>query len=151
MLNPMKIYIKNNHSSVKLYFTSVFSLFESSVFLSLAMPTQRKKLLLGRFSVSLGCGSCRKVKLSGVFNPKPKPKPPRYQRHTLNYYFYDEASAASATATTTPSTSATTATFSPAVDYYYDDQEYDVANTSRAVKVLYLKSQTFFLSVMCVC
>ncbi|KAJ8432060.1 hypothetical protein Cgig2_016339 [Carnegiea gigantea] len=43
--------------------------------------TTRRKLVLNRVSVNLGC-SCRRPRLfSSIFNPKPKPKLHAYQNH----------------------------------------------------------------------
>lgn len=38
--------------------------------------TNKKKLILNTASISLGCSSCKKLKLTSVFNPKPKPQSP---------------------------------------------------------------------------
>ncbi|XP_044509472.1 transcription repressor OFP6-like [Mangifera indica] len=48
------------------------------------MSTSRRKLVLNTVSVSLGCSSCKKPKLSFLFHPKPKPKHrPSYSNHSL--------------------------------------------------------------------
>ncbi|XP_071739252.1 uncharacterized protein [Rutidosis leptorrhynchoides] len=61
------------------------------------MPTFKKKLIA---AVDVGC-SCRKLKLSSIFHPKPK-----RSRH------YHHSSASTSSWNTTPTTT-TTATFSP--------------------------------------
>lgn len=58
------------------------------------MSSNRKKLILNTVSVSLGCSSCKKLKLSSIFNPKPKlkskpkpkPKSSSYKTHSLYNY-----------------------------------------------------------------
>ncbi|KAL2935055.1 Transcription repressor OFP6 [Bienertia sinuspersici] len=44
------------------------------------MSTSKRKVLLNTVSVNLGC-SCRRPKLSSIFNPKPKSKTPKYQKY----------------------------------------------------------------------
>ncbi|KAK8542119.1 hypothetical protein V6N13_137312 [Hibiscus sabdariffa] len=39
------------------------------------MSVNKKKLFLNSVSVSLGCNSCKKLKLSSFFNPRPHSKP----------------------------------------------------------------------------
>ncbi|KAK8531903.1 hypothetical protein V6N13_131261 [Hibiscus sabdariffa] len=39
------------------------------------MAVNKKKLILNSVSVSLGCNSCKKLKLSSFFNPRPRPRP----------------------------------------------------------------------------
>ncbi|KAK8546261.1 hypothetical protein V6N13_067486 [Hibiscus sabdariffa] len=39
------------------------------------MSVNEKKLILNTVSVSLGCNSCKKLKLTSFFNPNPKPSP----------------------------------------------------------------------------
>lgn len=80
------------------------------------MSSSKKKLLVNTVSVKLGCGSCRKLKLSNIFNPKPKPKNPIYQKHKL-FNNYEYGSNSSTTNTATPTN--TTTTFSP----YFSDSE----------------------------
>ncbi|XVF55816.1 hypothetical protein PTKIN_Ptkin06aG0067200 [Pterospermum kingtungense] len=56
------------------------------------MSSNRKKLILNTVSVSLGCSSCKRPKLSSFFNPKPKlktkpkPKSSSYKTHSLYNY-----------------------------------------------------------------
>ena len=58
--------------------------FVESLSLSLtAMPIIKRKLLMNKVSVNIGC-SCRKSKLCNIFNPKSKPKNPTYKKH-INY------------------------------------------------------------------
>ncbi|KAJ7976192.1 Transcription repressor OFP6 [Quillaja saponaria] len=78
------------------------------------MSKSRKKVLLNTVTVALGCGSCRKPKLSEIYQPHPKPKSSNtYQKHK-NYYNCSSSSSwdKDDTATTFNATDTTT-TFSP--------------------------------------
>ncbi|KAE8666183.1 Transcription repressor OFP8 [Hibiscus syriacus] len=75
------------------------------------MSSNRKKLVFNTFSVSFGCSSCKKLKLTAFFNPKPKPKSP-YK--TLFFYGYSSSSTSSKKTTHCSSSERETATsFSP--------------------------------------
>uniref|UniRef100_A0A6N2MSI3 Transcription repressor n=1 Tax=Salix viminalis TaxID=40686 RepID=A0A6N2MSI3_SALVM len=50
------------------------------------MSTDKKRFLLNIVSVSLGCSSCRKQKLSSVCQPKQKLQAPTYQKHKKDLY-----------------------------------------------------------------
>ncbi|XP_057536163.1 transcription repressor OFP6-like [Amaranthus tricolor] len=58
------------------------------------MSTSKKKVVVNTVSVNLGC-SCRRPKLSSIFNPKPKSKPPKYQKY--HNYSYTNSSTSSTT------------------------------------------------------
>ncbi|KAK2418499.1 transcription repressor OFP6 [Trifolium repens] len=98
------------------------------------MSGSRKKLILNTVSVKLGCGSCRKLKLSNIFNPKPKPKNPTYQKHKLYNNQYSSSSgpwsstedkydSTSTPNTTTTTTTNTATTFSPLYQSNFSDSE----------------------------
>ncbi|XP_004494234.1 uncharacterized protein [Cicer arietinum] len=79
------------------------------------MSGSRKKLLLNTVSVKLGCGSCRRLKLSHIFHPKPKPRNSTYQKHKL---YNNHSSSGPWTedkydSTSTTNTTNTATTFSP--------------------------------------
>ncbi|CAL0326718.1 unnamed protein product [Lupinus luteus] len=82
------------------------------------MSSSRKNLLLNTVSVKLGCGSCRRPKLSHIFNPKPKPKNPTYSKNKL----YNHSSSSD---TTTPTK--TTTTFSTC---YIDSSNFSESDTN---------------------
>ncbi|XWS56048.1 hypothetical protein CRYUN_Cryun09bG0053200 [Craigia yunnanensis] len=48
------------------------------------MSSNNKMLILNTVSVSLGCGNCKKPKLTSFFNPKPKSR--SYKTHSLYNY-----------------------------------------------------------------
>lgn len=79
------------------------------------MPTSKRKLLINKVSVNIGC-SCRKSKLCHIFNPKPKPKTPTYQKHKS----YPSSSSSSWDKDNTY-TNTNTNTVSPSVDYTESD------------------------------
>ncbi|OIW21240.1 hypothetical protein TanjilG_31112 [Lupinus angustifolius] len=84
------------------------------------MSSSRKKLLLNKVSVKLDCGSCRRLKLSHIFNPKPKPKNPTYSKNKL----YNHSSSSDSTIYTTPTN--TNTTFSPC---YIDSSNFSESET----------------------
>ncbi|KAK7244848.1 hypothetical protein RIF29_39676 [Crotalaria pallida] len=73
------------------------------------MSSSRKKLLLNTVSVKLGCGSCRRPKLSHIFHPKPKAKNPT--TYSSKNKLFNHSSSSDSTTNTTPTNTATT--FSP--------------------------------------
>ncbi|OIW11373.1 hypothetical protein TanjilG_19629 [Lupinus angustifolius] len=81
------------------------------------MSTSRKKLLLNTVSVKLGCGSCRRPKLSNIFHPKPKPQNPTYSKNKL----YNHSSSSHSTTPTK-----TTTTFSTC---YIDSSNFSESDT----------------------
>lgn len=91
------------------------------------MSSSRKKVHLNTASVKLGCGSCRRLKLSNIFNPKPKPKNPTYQKHKLynnNHYSSSSSGPWNDTTSTTNTTNTNTATtFSPLYSSNLSDSE----------------------------
>ncbi|KAK6231911.1 Ovate protein family [Theobroma cacao] len=82
------------------------------------MSSNRKKLILNTVSVSLGCSSCKKPKLTSFFNPKPKPKPKPKSRSYNTHSFYNYSSSSSSKKTTHCSFSEyeTATSFSPSTD-----------------------------------
>ncbi|KAB1222449.1 hypothetical protein CJ030_MR2G027683 [Morella rubra] len=91
------------------------------------MPTTRRKLLVNKVSVDIGCG-CRRPKLFRIFHPKPKPKTPKYQSHKQ---YYTSSSSSWDKEDTTTTTTANT--FYQYVDYaQYSDVEKDMEG-SRTV------------------
>ncbi|CAO2839272.1 unnamed protein product [Amaranthus hypochondriacus] len=56
------------------------------------MSTSKRKVVVNTVSVNLGC-SCRRPKLSSIFNPKPKSKTPNYQKY--HNYSYSNSSSSS--------------------------------------------------------
>ncbi|CAI8602411.1 unnamed protein product [Vicia faba] len=46
------------------------------------MSSSKKKLTLNSVSINLGCGTCRKPKLSSIFNPKLKHKKPHIHNNS---------------------------------------------------------------------
>ncbi|CAJ1883829.1 unnamed protein product [Sphenostylis stenocarpa] len=93
------------------------------------MSGSRKKLLLNTVSVKLGCGTCRRPKLSRIFHPKPKPtNQPTYQNHKKHYNNFSSSSSAQwgDSTSTTPTNTNTNATFSPYVDssHFSDSDSY---------------------------
>lgn len=77
------------------------------------MSTSKRKVLLNTVSVNLGC-SCRRPKLSSIFNPKPKSKTPKYQK----YHNYSYSSSTSSTNTTWDKTTRNFSSSSPYECYY---------------------------------
>ncbi|KAL5742102.1 hypothetical protein ACOSP7_028834 [Xanthoceras sorbifolium] len=82
------------------------------------MSTSRKKLLINTVSVSLGCSSCRKPKLSFLFHPKSRPTKPIYRKHS-NYNNSSSSTSSHSHSHNTNLTqyySASATTFSPTLD-----------------------------------
>ncbi|XVF76129.1 hypothetical protein PTKIN_Ptkin13bG0241100 [Pterospermum kingtungense] len=83
------------------------------------MSSNKKKLILNTVSVSLGCSSCKKPKLTSFFNPKPKPKPKSHSYKTHSPYSYSSSSSSKSNKTTTRSSFSeyeTATSFSPSTD-----------------------------------
>ncbi|XP_012485757.2 transcription repressor OFP6 [Gossypium raimondii] len=99
------------------------------------MSSNRRKLIFNTVSVSLGCSSCKKPKLTSFFNPKPKPKSRYYKTHSP--YNYSSSSSSKKTTTQCSFSEYETAnSFSPstATPQYWDidnDADQD-ANCSTA-------------------
>ncbi|CAL5194299.1 unnamed protein product [Lathyrus oleraceus] len=90
------------------------------------MSSSRKKVHLNTVSVKLGCGSCRRLKLSNIFNPKPKPKNPTYQKHKLYNNHYSSSSGPwneDKYDTTSTTNTNTATTFSPLYSSNLSDSE----------------------------
>ncbi|XWS43363.1 hypothetical protein CRYUN_Cryun16bG0096700 [Craigia yunnanensis] len=103
------------------------------------MSCNRKKLILNTVSVSLGCSSCKKPKLSSFFNPKPKtkPKPKSHSYRTQSLYNYSSSSSSKKTAHYS-SGNETATSFSPSTDtpQYWDmDTETDQDSKSSMATV----------------
>ncbi|KAJ4837449.1 hypothetical protein Tsubulata_015299 [Turnera subulata] len=78
------------------------------------MSTSKKKLILKTVSVNLGCGSCKKVSLSNIFQPKPRPKTRTY---TTNLCTPSSSSSTKLTnLSSSPNAYDTPSTFSPEMD-----------------------------------
>ncbi|KAE8689941.1 Transcription repressor OFP8 [Hibiscus syriacus] len=78
------------------------------------MSSNRKKLIFNRVSVSFGCSSCKKPKLTSFFNPKPKPKSPSFKTHS--HYSYSSSSSSKKTTHCSFSEYETATSFSPSTD-----------------------------------
>ncbi|KAI5674420.1 hypothetical protein M9H77_14784 [Catharanthus roseus] len=69
------------------------------------MSTPKKRLIINKVTVNLGCSSCRRPKLSTVFNPKPKRKIPTTSSsaayHNPNRHYYSSSGCSWDTNTTT--------------------------------------------------
>jgi uncharacterized protein (TIGR01568 family) len=92
------------------------------------MSGSRKKLLLNTVSVKLGCGSCRRLKLSNIFSPKPKSKNPTYQKHKLYNNQYSSSGPWTedkydSTSTPNTTTTNTATTFSPYYSSNFSDSD----------------------------
>ncbi|KAK6131586.1 hypothetical protein DH2020_034600 [Rehmannia glutinosa] len=86
------------------------------------MSSSKKKYILNTVSVNLGCSSsCRRPKLSAVFNPRPR----HHHRKPHRHHHYSSSSSWDNTTTTT--------TFSSAVDTPSSDTDSDVKSL-RAVQ-----------------
>ncbi|KAJ6749985.1 hypothetical protein OIU85_000595 [Salix viminalis] len=94
------------------------------------MSSNKKKLLFNSVSVSLGCSSCKKPKLSNVFQPKPKLQTPAYRKHRKD--LCESSSSTSSTKMTTNQSRDeheyhdTPSTFSPSMDtppYFSSDTD----------------------------
>ncbi|XVE61417.1 hypothetical protein DITRI_Ditri06bG0038100 [Diplodiscus trichospermus] len=107
------------------------------------MSSNRKKLILNTVSVSLGCSSCKKPKLSSFFNPKPKTKSKSksksksssYKTHSL--YNYSSSSSSKKTTHCSFSEYETATSVSPSTDtpQYWDmdtDTDQDSSKSSMA-------------------
>ncbi|GMI96696.1 hypothetical protein like AT2G36026 [Hibiscus trionum] len=106
------------------------------------MSSNRKKWLINTVSVSLGCGSCKKPKLTSFFNPKPKSKHPSYKTRSP-YYSYSSSSSSKKTTHMHCSLSeyetATATSFSPSTDTprYWDvdnDADQDATYSKATVR-----------------
>ncbi|KAK8685640.1 hypothetical protein V6N13_041639 [Hibiscus sabdariffa] len=102
------------------------------------MSSNRKKLAFKTVSVSLGCSSCKKPKLTSFFNPKPKPKSPSYKTHS-SYYSYSSSSSSKKTTHCSFSEYETATSFSPGTDTprYWDvgnDAEQDATSSKATVR-----------------
>ncbi|GMJ13943.1 hypothetical protein like AT2G36026 [Hibiscus trionum] len=89
------------------------------------MSSNKKKLIMNTVSVSLGCSSCRKPKLTSFFNPKPKLKL-KPKSHSLHNYTSSSSSAKKTTTHCSLSENETGASFSPSTDtamYWDTDQD----------------------------
>lgn len=109
------------------------------------MPTDKKKFLLNIVSVSLGCSSCRKQKLSSVCQPKQKLQAPTYQKHKKDLYSSSSSSSSTSSSKRTAKQSPnghenhdTPNTFSPAVDstppHFFSDSGSSMRHCSGAVR-----------------
>ncbi|KAK8600559.1 hypothetical protein V6N13_059683 [Hibiscus sabdariffa] len=103
------------------------------------MSSNRKKLVFKTVSVSLGCSSCKKPKLTSFFNPKPKPKPksPSYKTHS-SYFSYSSSSSSKKTTHCSFSEYETATSFSPSADtprYWDVDNDADQDATSSKATV----------------
>ncbi|CAK7341971.1 unnamed protein product [Dovyalis caffra] len=94
------------------------------------MSTNKKKLLLNTVSVNLGCSSCKKPKLSSIFQPKPKLQTSTYRKHKKDIYS-SSSFTSSSKITTNQSPNAheyhdTPTTFSPTMDtppHFFSDAD----------------------------
>eukprot|EP00258_Populus_trichocarpa_P027318 XP_024443337.1 transcription repressor OFP6 [Populus trichocarpa] len=104
------------------------------------MSTNKKKHLFNTVSVNLGCSSCKKPKLSNIFQPKPKLQTPTYRKHKKDLYC-SSSSTSSTKITTNHSRNDheyhdTPSTFSPSMDtppYFFSDTD-NSGTCSRAVR-----------------
>ncbi|KAK8672114.1 hypothetical protein V6N13_110488 [Hibiscus sabdariffa] len=85
------------------------------------MFSNKRKLTLNTFSVSLGCSGCKKSKLTSFFNPKPKPK-------SKSGSLYTYSSSSSSKKATNYYFSETATSFSPSTD---TPQRWDMDNTTK--------------------
>ncbi|KAE8700885.1 Transcription repressor OFP8 [Hibiscus syriacus] len=91
------------------------------------MSSNRRKLVFNTFSVSLGCcSSCKKLKLTSVFNPKPKPP---YKTHSP--YGYSSSSSSKKTTHCSFSEYETATSFSPSTDRDIDNDATSPTATVR--------------------
>lgn len=94
--------------------------------------SNKKKLILNTVSVSLGCSSCKKPKLTDFFNPKPKPKSHSYNNnnktHSSPYSNYSSSSSSKKTAGGHCSFSEyeTATSFSPSTDDVTPNKYWDM-------------------------
>ncbi|XVF07572.1 hypothetical protein REPUB_Repub06bG0151000 [Reevesia pubescens] len=104
------------------------------------MSSNRRKLILNTVSVSLGCSSCKKPKLTSFFNPKPKPKPKSHSYKTNSLYNYSSSSSSKKTTHCSFTEYETTTSFSPSTDVtpqYWDmdtDTEQDMKCSMATVR-----------------
>ncbi|KAE8731126.1 Transcription repressor OFP8 [Hibiscus syriacus] len=102
------------------------------------MSSNKKNLIMNTVSVSLGCSSCRKSKLTSFFNPKPKQKlKPKPKSHSLHNYHSSSSSTKKTTTHCSLSEYETGTSFSPSTDttMYWDmdmDTDQDSTNCSMA-------------------
>ncbi|XP_022746743.1 transcription repressor OFP6-like [Durio zibethinus] len=97
------------------------------------MSSNRKKLVLNTVSVSLGCSSCKKPKLSSFFNPKPKPKPKYHSYKTHSLCNYSSSSSSKKTTNHSFSDYETATSFSPSTDNpRYWDMDTDTDQDSKS-------------------
>ncbi|KAE8726650.1 Transcription repressor OFP8 [Hibiscus syriacus] len=106
------------------------------------MSSNKKKLIMNTVSVSLGCSSCRKSKLTSFFNPKPKLKlklkpKPKPKSHSLHNYYSSSSSTKKTTTHCSLSEYETGTSFSPSTDtaMYWDmdmDNDQDSTKCSMA-------------------
>ncbi|KAG5243926.1 ovate family protein [Salix suchowensis] len=107
------------------------------------MSIDKKRFLLNIVSVSLGCSSCRKQKLSSVCQPKQKLQAPTYQKHKKDLYSSSSSSSSTSSSKITAKQSpnghhGTPNTFSPAVDstppHFFSDSGSSMRHCSGAVR-----------------
>ncbi|KAK8972493.1 hypothetical protein V6N11_018854 [Hibiscus sabdariffa] len=102
------------------------------------MSSNKKRLIMNTVSVSLGCSSCRKPKLTSFFNPKPKLKlKPKPKSHSLHNYTSSSSSTKKTTTHCSMSEYETGTSFSPSTDtaMYWDmdiDTDQDSTKCSMA-------------------
>ncbi|XP_031285136.1 transcription repressor OFP6 [Pistacia vera] len=77
------------------------------------MSTSRRKLLLNTVSVSLGCSSCKKPKLSFLFHPKPKSKHHSHSLYSNHSLYFSSSTTSSCKTNATEYDTASATTFSP--------------------------------------
>ncbi|GAA0161668.1 hypothetical protein Leryth_010373 [Lithospermum erythrorhizon] len=98
------------------------------------MSTSKKRVILNTMSVKLGCSSCRRPKLSNVFNPKPRKQRPSssssYKKATNSSYF----SSSYSWDNNTPTTFSSILDDPTHANYSSSESDSSMARNSRAVQ-----------------